>query len=330
MRQGTRKPRIRRSVPTVLLATANPGKVRELRALLRGVPIRLISLGQARLPCGGQAGPALPQLPLGRALGPARPASPPSRLVGRAQSQAGSLSASLRTGTGKAGRPSSPKLLCSARLRNESRPETGATYEDNARSKALTAARATGLPAIAEDSGIEVDALGRPALGGWPGVKSNRFMGPKATSKDRNRRILELLSGVPMKARTARFRSFAALAMPDGRVEVAEGTCEGRIAESPGGRRGFGYDPIFIPRGFRRTMAQLSLAEKNRISHRGKAVRALIRRASCLLRDLSASGETPPDDRSLWEGVALPRGEAEPLRVSPCLARATPPSPCLP
>jgi XTP/dITP diphosphohydrolase len=270
--------------PAVLLATANPGKVRELRALLRGVPIRLISLGQA--------GPALPQLPVRRALGSAWPASPPD--APRAQSQAGSLSASRRTGTGKAGRPSSPKLLCSARLRSASRPETGASYEDNARSKALTAARATGLPAIAEDSGIEVNALERAALGGWPGVKSNRFMGPKATSKQRNRRILELLSGVPMKARTARFISVAALAMPDGRVEVAEGTCEGRIAESPAGRGGFGYDPIFIPRGFRRTMAQLSLAEKNRISHRGKAVRALIRRASCLLRDLSASGATPP------------------------------------
>jgi len=250
---------------TVVLATANPGKVRELRALLRGLPIRLISLAQ------------LPSPPLDSVRGD------PSASSG------------------------SPNLLRFASLRSasQSRPETGLTYEDNARSKALTAARATGLPTIAEDSGIEVDALG-----GWPGVKSNRFLGPTATSKERNRRILELLSGVPTGARTARFRCVAALAVLDGRIEVAEGTCEGRIAESPAGSRrrskasdsaeaasslsrrrmateraGFGYDPIFIPRGFRRTMAQLSAAEKNRISHRGKAVRALIRRASRLLRD---------------------------------------------
>jgi len=224
-------------LPIVALATANPGKIRELRALLRGLPIRVIPLGRAP---GRAGGSALAQFYL-------------------------------------------PQNL----------PETGATYEDNARSKALAVAGATGLPAIAEDSGIEVDALG-----GWPGVKSNRFMGPAATSKDRNRRILDLLAAFPMKARTARFRSVAALAMPDGRVETAQGTCEGRIAKSSAGRGGFGYDPIFIPRGLRRTMAQLSRAEKNCISHRGKAVRALIRKASRLLREAAETWAQNPAPRS--------------------------------
>jgi XTP/dITP diphosphohydrolase len=147
--------------------------------------------------------------------------------------------------------------------------EDAETYAGNASRKAFAAARATGFPAVADDSGIEIDALD-----GAPGVRSHRFLGDAATDAERNARVLALLEGVPDVRRTARYRAAVAIASPRGEVRVSVGTCEGAIARVPRGRGGFGYDPIFIPAGDERTMAELAPDEKNRISHRARALRA--------------------------------------------------------
>lgn len=145
--------------------------------------------------------------------------------------------------------------------------ETGSTLAENARIKSEAVARATGHISLADDSGLEVDALG-----GQPGVYSNRFAGPQASDRDKYMRILELLKGVPDEARTARFRAAVAISTPEGETTVVDGTCEGRIAREPSGGGGFGYDPIFYLPDLGKTMADLSPAEKNAISHRGKAL----------------------------------------------------------
>ncbi len=147
-------------------------------------------------------------------------------------------------------------------------PEEGNTYEENARSKALTVARALGEVALADDSGLEVDYLE-----GQPGVHSARFLGEEATDEDRNREILRRMEGVPPENRTARYRAVVAVAFPDGRVHSFEGTCEGAIALEPRGKGGFGYDPIFYLPELDRTVAELTPQEKDLISHRGQAVR---------------------------------------------------------
>jgi XTP/dITP diphosphohydrolase len=144
------------------------------------------------------------------------------------------------------------------------------TYLHNAFEKARAVARALGVPAVADDSGIEVDALG-----GVPGPRSARYAGEDATDADNLRQMLGALKGVPGPGRTARYRCVAAIAWPDGHELHAEGTCEGTLARKPRGRGGFGYDPIFVPEGWDRTMAELTAEEKNRISHRGRALRAL-------------------------------------------------------
>jgi XTP/dITP diphosphohydrolase len=151
-------------------------------------------------------------------------------------------------------------------------PETGTTFAENAMVKAQHTARATGLPAVADDSGLEVDALG-----GEPGIMSARYAGEEASDEERYGRVLELLRRVPHEDRGARFRCAAAYVHPDGDSLLAEGVCEGRIASSPAGRGGFGYDPIFVPGGESRTMAQLTSGEKHAISHRGRAFRELAR-----------------------------------------------------
>jgi XTP/dITP diphosphohydrolase len=143
-------------------------------------------------------------------------------------------------------------------------PEDAPTYAENAIFKALSYARATGIPTIADDSGLEVDALG-----GAPGVRSRRFFGDDVDPADRNRMLLALLDGV--SERTARFVAVIALAQPDGRVETFDGEVRGEIAESPRGVDGFGYDPVFIIAEDGRTMAEVPPAEKNAISHRGLA-----------------------------------------------------------
>jgi len=147
--------------------------------------------------------------------------------------------------------------------------ETGATFAENAELKARAAAEWSGEWALADDSGLEVDALG-----GAPGVHSNRFAGENTTEQDRNRRLIELLRGVPAEHRTARYRAAVALAAPDGRVWVTEGACEGRIVDTPAGEHGFGYDPHFWLPDYDKTMAQLDPALKNRISHRARALAA--------------------------------------------------------
>lgn len=148
-------------------------------------------------------------------------------------------------------------------------PEDGETYADNAVSKARAAAAATGCVAVADDSGIEIDAFD-----GAPGPRSRRFLGADASDEDRNTHILTLLRDVPEGRRTARYRAAVAIALPDGTVHVAEGTCEGRIASAPRGGGGFGYDPVFVAAADGRTMAELSFEEKNQISHRARALRA--------------------------------------------------------
>jgi XTP/dITP diphosphohydrolase len=186
----------------VVVATRNPGKLRELRDLLADAPVRLISAEDAGLP---------------------------------------------------------------------EVEETGATFEENATKKALEAVRATGKMALGEDSGLEVDALG-----GRPGVFSSRFAGTDATDEDRNRLLLEQLKDVPPERRHARYHAVAVLATPDGGVYVRHGMCEGVIAQEPAGEGGFGYDPIFFYPPYGRTLAQVSLEEKHRVSHRGQALAGIL------------------------------------------------------
>ncbi|MCL6430017.1 MAG: RdgB/HAM1 family non-canonical purine NTP pyrophosphatase [Anaerolineae bacterium] len=185
----------------LLLATRNPGKLRELRALLASLPLECLSLSD----------------------------------VGIATDIA----------------------------------ETGESLEENAILKARGYASLSGLTTLADDSGLEVDALG-----GEPGVRSSRWAGPAATDADRIRLLLERLQGVPLAARRARFRAVAAIATPDGRLYTAEGRLEGVIADQPRGTGGFGYDPVFLVPSLGKTVAELDPETKNRISHRARAILA--------------------------------------------------------
>jgi XTP/dITP diphosphohydrolase len=187
--------------PTLALATRNPGKVKEISAILAGLKVHFAGL---------EEWPVLGEL-----------------------------------------------------------PEEGDTYAENAASKALTVARATGVPALADDSGVEIDALG-----GGPGVRSRRLLGESASDDARNAYVLERLAGLPEIRRTARYRAVVAVATPDGTVETFEGVCEGSIADRPRGAGGFGYDPIFVIAGDGRTMAEVPPDVKNQISHRARALRA--------------------------------------------------------
>ncbi len=144
------------------------------------------------------------------------------------------------------------------------------TYLHNAFETAHAVAQVLGIPAVADDSGIEVDALG-----GAPGPRSARYAGEGARDVDNLRQLLVALKGVPGSGRTARYRCVAAIAWPDGRELHAEGVCEGTLGTKPRGSGGFGYDPLFVPAGWDRTMAELAPEEKDRISHRGRAFRAL-------------------------------------------------------
>ena len=148
--------------------------------------------------------------------------------------------------------------------------ETGATFVENARLKALYYHRAIGLPVVAEDAGLEVDALG-----GIPGVASARFLGAETSYAVKSARLLELLADMSEADRTARFVSAVALADRGEIFFEHEARCEGRIAREPRGAGGFGYDPIFFYPPLSKTMAELSSDEKNRVSHRGKAMAML-------------------------------------------------------
>ena len=146
--------------------------------------------------------------------------------------------------------------------------ESGRDYAENAKIKAAGFAKASGLVALADDSGLEVDALG-----GEPGHLSARYAGPGADDTQRYARLLERLRGVPPEKRSARFRCLIAVARPTGETELFEGECRGVVAEAPRGETGFGYDPIFYLPERGRTLAELPLSEKNAVSHRGAAAR---------------------------------------------------------
>jgi XTP/dITP diphosphohydrolase len=191
-------------VNRLLLATANPGKLRELRAILAGLPVELVGLADAG-------------------------AGPPPEVQ-----------------------------------------ETGATFGDNALLKARTYAAWSGLATVADDSGLEVDALG-----GAPGLRSARYAGPGASDQANLDRLLTELEGVPPERRTARFRCAAVLFDPRLGTWQTEATWEGRLLDAPRGTGGFGYDPVFVPDGWTRTSAEVDAATKDAASHRGRAFRAL-------------------------------------------------------
>jgi XTP/dITP diphosphohydrolase len=155
----------------------------------------------------------------------------------------------------------------------ESPPETGATFLDNALLKARHAARRRALPAIADDSGIEVDALGKA-----PGVRSARFAGKGGADEENLKKLLTQMRDVPVAERGARYRCVIAFVRnaDDEDPIIAQGSWEGSIAEAARGAGGFGYDPIFVPAGDVRTAAELAPAEKNAVSHRALALRALV------------------------------------------------------
>ena len=160
---------------------------------------------------------------------------------------------------------------------DEEVPETGETFEDNAVLKAVGYAAMSGMWTVADDSGLEVDALG-----GEPGVRSARYAGEGATDAQRIALLLQNLDNVPEDRRQARFRCVMALGRPDRASELFRGACHGTIVRSPRGSRGFGYDPIFLVPELGRTMAELADEEKSRVSHRGIAAR----KAAVALQDM--------------------------------------------
>lgn len=217
-----------RQKPRLLVATGNPGKAQEIRALLTGLEVEILTLAD--------------------------------------------LEGLWRTET-LGGLPASQDdQEISERFERLERAmaETADTFAGNAAIKARGARNITGLPALADDSGLVVDALG-----GAPGVYSARYAGGHGDDEANNRLLLTNLEGVPEERRTARFVAALVLALPDGGEFTAEGACEGRIGWAPKGEGGFGYDPLFILAGDGRTTAELPREEKNRISHRGKALQAM-------------------------------------------------------
>jgi len=148
--------------------------------------------------------------------------------------------------------------------------EDGKDFEENALKKARFYSKYFGKLTIADDSGLEVDVLK-----GLPGIYSARYAGERASNRENNQKLLHEMEGIPISKRGARFRCSLAIASPEGKERVVEGTCRGRIGFREVGKRGFGYDPIFILPRYGKTMAQLTLEEKNRVSHRGKALRKL-------------------------------------------------------
>jgi XTP/dITP diphosphohydrolase len=156
--------------------------------------------------------------------------------------------------------------------------EDGNSFTENALKKARFYSKVFGKLTIADDSGLEVDSLK-----GLPGVTSARYAGERASSQENNQKLLRKIQGVPISKRGARFKCILAMKSPDGREAIAEGSCKGRIGFKEKGRKGFGYDPLFILPKYGKTMAELSLEEKNRVSHRGKALRKLKKIISALV-----------------------------------------------
>lgn len=185
------------------------------------------------------------------------------------------------------------------------------TIEGNARKKALEAAEGSGAWALADDTGLEVEALG-----GAPGVYSARYAGPGRSYADNNDKLLAALSGVPEERRGARFRTVMALASPEGSLTLEEGVLRGRIAETPRGAHGFGYDPVFVVEGDTRTLAEYSADEKNKVSHRARAlqkiiphIRKLAAAVLCVLCVLcgasrsSSAAKTEPGQETIWDEI---------------------------
>lgn len=225
---------------SLALATDNEGKIREIRSLLSGLE-GLVGLEGHEGP-GGTNDPGDP-------IGPVRPV----HRVGQAR-QTGVV---IRP---KSSFPGAPEVV-----------EDGATFRENAFKKAAALAAYTGMPALADDSGLEVDHLC-----GLPGVRSARFAGPDAGDEANVALLLELLQGVPASRRGAQFACVICLVTPGGEVRWAEGICRGRIAEAPRGGGGFGYDPVFIVSELNnRTFAEVPPELKNRISHRSVAMRGI-------------------------------------------------------
>jgi XTP/dITP diphosphohydrolase len=196
--------------------------------------------------------------------------------------------------------------------------ETGETLLENARLKARAVAEATNRPAIADDTGLEVDYLG-----GRPGVRSARFAGEHATYQDNVARLMSAMAG-SNGYRTARFRTVAVAAWPDGHEVVGEGVVQGVITDGPRGRSGFGYDPVFVPdEGDGRTFAEMSLEEKNLLSHRGRAFRALGGQlAGCGSTDLDGAGlesgaAAKPDGHEVMAAAQQEAGSDEGSSPSP-------------
>lgn len=150
-------------------------------------------------------------------------------------------------------------------------PEVGKTIAENALEKARAAHDLTGLASIADDTALEVDALG-----GKPGIYAARFAGPGSTGADNVVRLLKIMEGVVPERRGARFRTACVACLTDGRERVAEGVLEGKITDAPRGDNGFGYDPIFEVAGLGKTLAEIPMEHKNQISHRAQAVRGLV------------------------------------------------------
>jgi len=188
----------------VILATKNPGKIREIRGALRGLCLQIYALDDF---------PEVPEM-----------------------------------------------------------KEDGKSYKENALKKARFYSKCFGKLTIADDSGLEVDALN-----GLPGIYSARYAGEKASPRERNQKLLYEMKGIPISKRGAKFKCTIAMVSPGGKETVTEGSCKGRIGFKEVGKRGFGYDPLFILPRYGKTMAQLTLEEKNRVSHRGKALRKLRR-----------------------------------------------------
>jgi XTP/dITP diphosphohydrolase len=166
--------------------------------------------------------------------------------------------------------------------------ESGATFHENARIKALTIAAHTGCLTLGDDSGLEVDALG-----GAPGVYSARYAGPHARDDENNQKLLAALRTVPPDRRSARFVCVIALALPDNVLGLFEGVCHGVIGAEPRGSNGFGYDPLFVKTDYGKTFAELSHSVKNRISHRALAVEkaaVMLERYLERMRDTAAAG----------------------------------------
>jgi XTP/dITP diphosphohydrolase len=168
--------------------------------------------------------------------------------------------------------------------------EDGKTFKENATKKATEIARATGLLTVADDSGLEVDALQ-----GGPGVRSSRYAGENATDRENNEKLLREMAKVPEEFRGARFVCAIAVADADGLVGVVEGSCEGSIAIEETGRSGFGYDPLFILTGYNKTFAELGPDVKNRVSHRFRAMEKAALLIEKYLAEKRREKETPDE-----------------------------------